>query len=87
MIFSFLYNYYASALRSIGDSRTAFLYLVLSSVLNIILDIALITGTTLGVAAAALATVLSQAVSFVLCVFYVRKRVPMLRLGERTVDF
>ena len=82
MIFSFLYNYYASALRSIGDSRTAFLYLVLSSVLNIVLDIALITGTTLGVAAAALATVLSQAVSFVLCVFYVRKRVPMLRLGK-----
>ena len=37
MIFSFLYNYYASALRSIGDSRTAFLYLVLSSVLNIVL--------------------------------------------------
>lgn len=82
MIFSFLYNYYASALRAIGDSRTAFLYLVFSSVVNIILDILFITQTPLGVLGAALATVISQAVSFVLCVFYVQKKIPMLVLGR-----
>lgn len=82
MIFSFLYNYYASALRAIGDSRTAFLYLVVSSILNIILDIVFVTQTPLGVLGAAAATIISQAVSFVLCLFYVRKKVPMLVLGK-----
>ncbi len=82
MIFSFLYNYYASALRAIGDSQTAFIYLVVSSVLNIILDILLVTQTSLGVLGAALATVLAQACSFALCIIYVRRKIPVLVLGK-----
>ncbi|NCB94673.1 MAG: hypothetical protein EOM40_19300 [Clostridia bacterium] len=77
-----LKNYYASALRAIGDSRTAFLYLVVSSILNIILDILFVTQTPLGVVGAALATILAQAFSFLLCLVYVRKRVAMLVLGK-----
>lgn len=82
MIFSFLYNYYASALRSIGDSRTAFLYLVISSAVNVVLDIVFVTKTPFGVLGAAFATVLAQAFSFVLCICYVRKKIPMLVLGK-----
>lgn len=82
MIFSFLYNYYASALRSIGDSRTAFLYLVISSAVNVVLDIVFVTKTPFGVLGAAFATVLAQAFSFVLCICYVRKKIPMLVPGK-----
>lgn len=82
MFFSFLYNFYAAALRAIGDSRTAFLYLMLSSVVNVVLDMVLIRFTPLGVVGAALATVLSQALSVALCVIYIYRRIPMLALRK-----
>ena len=82
MFFSFLYNFYAAALRAIGDSRTAFLYLMLSSVVNVVLDMVLIRFTPLGVVGAALATVLSQALSVALCVVYIYRRIPMLALRK-----
>lgn len=47
LFFSFLYNYLAAALRAIGDSRSAFLFLVISSVTNVILDIVFIRYTPL----------------------------------------
>ena len=82
MFFSFLYNFYAAALRAIGDSRTAFLYLMLSSVVNVVLDMVLLRFTPLGVVGAALATVLSQALSVALCVVYIYRRIPMLALRK-----
>ncbi len=82
MFFSFLYNFYAAALRAIGDSRTAFLYLVLSSLVNVVLDIVFIKYTPLGVVGAALATVLSQALSVALCIVYIYRKIPMLALRK-----
>lgn len=63
---SMLYNYSACALRAVGDSRHPFYFLVLSSVLNIVLDYIFIVPFGCGVAGAAWATVISQAVSGVL---------------------
>jgi len=81
LIFSFLYNYLAAALRSIGDSKTAFVFLMVSAVTNVFLDILLIRFTSLGVLAAALATVLSQALSSVLCMLYIYQKIPILALS------
>ena len=80
LIFSYLYNYLASALRALGDSRSAFRYLVISSIVNVILDILFVKGTPLGVAGAALATVISQMLSALLCVRQIYLRMPMLAL-------
>jgi len=75
-----LYNICASILRAIGDSFTPLLFLILSTVLNIFLDYAFILYLHMGVAGAAHATVLAQAVSAVLCFLYMWKKYPSLHL-------
>ena len=63
IIATFLYNYFASLLRAIGDSRTPLIFLAISAVLNIVLDLWFVVGLERGVAGAAEATVISQYVS------------------------
>lgn len=74
------FNYLASVLRAIGDSRTPLLFLVASCTLNIVLVLAAVPGLGLGVGGAALATVVSQGVSVALCLAHVRRRVPTLHV-------
>lgn len=69
-----LYNILAALARAMGDSRTPLYFLILSSVLNIILDIVLVGFSPMGVAGAALATVISQAVAGSICFVYVFKK-------------
>ncbi len=66
MIPSLLYNIGASTLRAVGDSRRPLYFLICSCMVNIVLDVLMVVGLNMGVAGAALATVLSQAVSAVL---------------------
>lgn len=80
LIFSFLYNFYSSALRALGDSRTPFFYLLLSSGLNIVLDLLLILVFDLGVIGAAVATVTAQGVSSLLCILRVYRSHSILAL-------
>ena len=61
--FTILYNYLSSILRSVGDSRTPFIFLALSAVLNIFLDLFCIVVLKLGCAGAAIATISAQAIS------------------------
>ena len=63
LIATFLYNYFASLLRAIGDSRTPLIFLAISAVMNIFLDLWFVVGLKRGVAGAAEATVISQYVS------------------------
>ena len=77
-----LYNLLAGILRSLGDSRTPLLFLIFSSVLNVLLDLLMVVGFRLGVVGAALATVISQLVSGFLCLFYMAKRFPILHLSR-----
>ena len=65
------YNMFASILRAMGNSRTPLYFLIFSSFLNIALDILFVAGFELGIAGAAAATVLAQAVSAILCGIYV----------------
>ena len=85
---SFLYNILAGILRSLGDSRTPVLFLALSSAMNIALDIITIRLFGMGVEGTALATVISQAVSGIICFCYMKKRYDVLRMsaGERRPD-
>lgn len=77
---SMLYNLLASLLRSLGDSRTPLYFLAISSVLNVLLDLLFVGVLPFGVEGAAIATVLSQLLSGVLCLIYVAKKFPLLRL-------
>lgn len=76
----FLYNLLASLIRALGDSKTPVYFLAMSSVLNIVLDYLFIAYTPLDVAGAALATVISQAVSGLACLFYMKKKFPILKM-------
>ncbi len=71
--FTLMYNYLSSILRSVGDSRTPFLFLAFSAGLNIFLDLFCIIVLHWGCMGAAIATVMAQAVSAVLCLFLLRK--------------
>lgn len=73
LFITFFYNSLGASLRAVGNSRTPFYALVISSILNVVLDILLVKMTPWGVAAAAIATVFSQAVSCVYCLYFVRK--------------
>ena len=77
--FTCLYNIYAAALRSVGDSKTPVRYLVLSSLLNMAMDLLFVAGLSWGVFGAGLATILAQAVSALLCLRFVNRHVPILR--------
>lgn len=75
-----LFNYLANLLRAIGDSKTPLYFLIITSVLNIVLDYVFILGFDMGIQGAALATVTSQITSSVLCLLYIWKKVPILRI-------
>lgn len=78
-----LYNVLAGMLRAIGNSRAPLYFLVVSSVINIVLDIVFIAELDMGVVGAALATNIAQLVSGLLCLWYIVKKVPVLRCGRK----
>ena len=73
-----LYNYFAGVLRAFGDSQRPFWFLVISSCLNVVLDLVFILVIPMGVAGAAVATVISQAVSVALCVWWLAKKMNVI---------
>ena len=74
----FAYNLCAGLLRAVGNSVMPLVFLVLSSILNIVLDLFFITRLHMGVRGAAAATVIAQGVSVVCCLIYIGKRAKML---------
>ena len=76
---TFFYNLLSCIIRALGDSKTPFWFLLLASVLNIVLDLLFILVFGWGVTGAAVATVLSQAVSALLCYVYMQHKYAILR--------
>lgn len=72
------YNLSAGMLRSIGNSMMPLVFLIISSVINVILDILFISTFQMGVRGAAIATVIAQGISAVLCIIYIWKKTPIL---------
>ncbi len=79
---TFLYNILSGIIRALGDSRTPVFFLLLSSVLNVALDLIFIINLGLGVAGAAWATVISQGVSGLLCLLYMVKKFEILHISR-----
>ena len=77
---TYMYNLLAGIIRSLGDSKTPVYFLLLSSVLNIGLDFFTILVLHMGVGGQALATVVSQGISAVLCLAYMIHKFPVLRM-------
>lgn len=77
-----LYNYLAGVLRALGDSKRPFYFLLISSCLNVILDFAFILVIPMGVAGAAVATVLSQIISVVMCAWWILKKIDVIQAAD-----
>lgn len=79
---TYLYNMTAAILRSLGDSKTPVIFLVMAAVLNIFLDLLCIIVLHMGVAGAAVATVVSQAVAGICCLIFMYKKFSILHLAK-----
>ena len=82
MTFSMLYNVCASVLRAIGDSLAPLIFLIISTIVNVFLDLLFISEFHMGVEGAAYATIISQSLSAFLCVIYIYISYPMLHLKK-----
>lgn len=79
---SYLYNLLSGIIRSMGDSKTPLMFLLLSSILNIGLDLLCILTFRMGIAGAAVATVVSQLISGLLCLLYMKKKFEILQITK-----
>lgn len=77
---TYLYNMLSGIIRALGDSKTPVIFLVMSSFINIGLDLFFILNLGMGVAGAAWATVISQGISGVCCLIYMVKKFEILRI-------
>ncbi len=75
-----LYNWISSVLRSLGNSVVPLVFLIISSILNVILDLAFVVWIPMGVKGAAFATVAAQILSGMFCVIYALRILPFLRI-------
>ena len=87
LVFQFTYNIFAAILRSLGDSKATLYFLLVSSVVNIALDLLFVCVFEWSVAGAAIATVIAQCVSAVVCVIYMFKKHPILCYGKGEFRF
>lgn len=81
------YNMLSGIMRALGDSKTPLYFLMLSSVINIVLDLILIVPFGMGVKGAGYATIASQGVSAILCFFYMKGHYSLLRFGREDAVF
>lgn len=82
MTFSMMYNMLSGILRALGDTKSPLYFLIISTVVNVILDYTFICGFKTGVEGAAVATIISQLLSAILCFIYIIKNYPILRLKK-----
>lgn len=79
---TYLYNLLSGIMRAMGDSRNPLIFLVISSVLNIVFDFVAILGLHMGVEGAALATVLAQLISGICCLFFMKRKYTILKMTK-----
>ncbi|MDD6812612.1 MAG: MATE family efflux transporter [Lachnospiraceae bacterium] len=79
---TYLYNMTAAIIRSLGDSKTPVIFLTMAAILNIILDLVCIIIFGWGVAGAAIATVVSQAVAGVCCLFFMKRKFHIIQMDK-----
>ena len=83
-IFSFVgFDFLGNTMRALGDSRVPLFFLIISTVLNILLELIFILYLHMGVAGAGLATVVAQTITFIILYFYIRHHIPYLILTRK----
>ncbi len=82
MVFSFIYNFYAAVFRALGDSRTPLLFLVASSLINIVGDLFFVIILKMGSLGCALATIFSELLCALACALYVQAKFDFLKLRK-----
>ncbi len=87
LVFIYGYNMVSAILRGMGDSKHPFLFIAIAAALNVILDILLVAVLDIGTAGAALATVISQGVSFLCCAAFLARNREKFQLNIRFRDF
>lgn len=87
LVVTLFYNLEASILRAVGDSVVPVVILVISTILNIVLDVVFVVALKMGVAGAALATVIAQLISALVCFVYLVKRRPFLMIKREHFCF
>lgn len=87
LIFTFAYNFLANTMRSLGDARTPLYFLAVSALLNVAGDLFAVVVLDLGVVGSAVSTVASEALCCLLCMLYIRKKIPLLRLSREWLVF
>ena len=87
LIFTFLYNFFSSTLRALGDSATPLYFLIISAVLNVFGDLFFVVVLKAGSNGCAVATVVSEAFCCVFCMIYIKFKVPILCLGKKWLVF
>lgn len=87
LTFTFLYNFYANTMRSLGDSKTPLIFLGISAVVNIIGDLFFVIVLQMGIVGCALATAISECLSAIFCALYIYRHVPILKLGKKWFIF
>ena len=87
LMFTFLYNFFSSTLRALGDSASPLYFLIISAILNIFGDLFFVIVLKSGSNGCAISTVLSEALCCLFCIIYIQKKVPILRLGKKWLVF
>lgn len=82
-----IYNLLASVIRALGDSKTPLYFLIFASLLNIVLALFFILNLHMGVPGSAIAVVISQAISAIMCIAYVKMKFPILHLKKKDWKF
>lgn len=83
IIFTSAYNYFAAIMRSMGNSLIPLIFLIISAIVNIILDIVFIVTFNMGVSGAAYATIIAQGISAIGLAVYCIRKVPVIRLKPK----
>ena len=87
MVFIFGYNMVSAALRGMGDSKHPMLFICLAAVVNVVLDLVFIAGFDMGAFGAALATVIGQGLSFLLCLGYLYRNRELIGFDFKLKSF
>ena len=87
LIFVYIYNIAASLSRAVGDSKTPLYFLILAAVINVALDLLFVIVFKMGVSGVALATVVAQGISSILCVVYIFNKIDFIKITKKDMVF
>lgn len=87
IIFTSIYNYFAAVIRSMGNSIIPLLFLIISTIINIVLDFIFVVPFHMGVEGAAYATIIAQGFSAIGFAIYSIAKIPQIRLNKKNIHF